>query len=79
MKINTKNLPPEFEYLPFILWRAEEGEDGRIEKKPISPKTGQYCDVTDEAHHKTLKECEYIHTQGKYKTSGIGVVFTGEG
>ena len=79
MKINTKNLPPEFEYLPFILWRAEEGEDGRIEKKPISPKTGQYCDVTDEAHHKTLKECEYIHTQGKYKSSGIGVVFTGEG
>ena len=79
MKINTKNLPPEFEYLPFILWRAEEGADGRIEKKPISPKTGQYCDVTDEAHHKTLKECEYIHTQGKYKTSGIGVVFTGEG
>ena len=76
MEIKTQNLPKEFDFLPFILWKYETNEDGKQEKKPISPKTGQYCDVTDESHHKTLKECEYLHIQGKYKTSGIGVVFT---
>jgi hypothetical protein len=80
MEINIKNLPQEFNSLPFILWRYEKNKEGKLEKKPISPKTGQYCDVTDESHHKTgPHDCAYIHIQGKYKTDGIGVVFRGDG
>jgi len=79
MEIQIQNLPPEFHVLDFILWKYETNSEGKQEKKPISPKTGQYCDVTDEFHHKTLKWCEYVHIQGKYKTDGIGVIFTGEG
>ena len=77
-KIQPQNLPLEFQSLPFILWRFEE-RDGKQAKVPISPKNGQFCSVTDETQHSTLQECVYLHQQQKFRSSGIGVVFTGEG
>ena len=76
-KIQDHNLPHEFHSLPFILWRFEE-RDGKQAKVPISPKNGQFCSVTDKDQYSTLDWCLYLHNQQQYRSSGIGVVFTGD-
>ena len=75
--LQKENLPQEFKTLPFILWRYEE-RDGKQAKVPISPKNGQFCSVTDKDQYDTLGECVYLHEQQKFRSSGIGVVFTGD-
>jgi hypothetical protein len=74
--LNFWNIPAEMRsYANFICWRYEWREGStKPTKVPYDPKTGEKCDVKDEAQHGTFQQAIQAHAFQKY--DGIGFCFT---
>ena len=60
----------------WVVWRAKIKPDGRIDKVPIGPTTGQAVNAQDRRHHLSFKKALTAYNAGK--GSGLGFVLNGE-
>jgi DNA polymerase I-like protein with 3'-5' exonuclease and polymerase domains len=72
-----KNIPGTLkERRQWIGWRAQPKGNGKIDKIPVNPKTGEVSDATDSSIHCSFEEA--LAGVKHFKLSGPGFVFTNE-
>ncbi|MES2663044.1 MAG: hypothetical protein V4629_07055 [Pseudomonadota bacterium] len=79
LKLQPESIPNNLKSQPFAVWKAEPrvGSQGKFNKAPLSPKTGQKIGANKPDLFGSFDEALKSYSVGGY--TGIGVLLTGNG
>src|SRR5215217_6263317 len=76
LRVIPENIPaPMKEFWHWVVWKAVLRENGKLDKVPYNPRTGEFADTTDSRTWGTFPEALEAYESGD-NYHGIGFVFS---